>query len=51
MNLLQAGISDYPHEILKNAGVDLTSSKPIIAVADKMNRLMDKMEKIIENKQ
>jgi oligoendopeptidase F len=47
LSLLKAGNSDYPHEILKEAGVDLTSSEPIVAVAEKMNRLMDEMEEIL----
>jgi len=45
---LEAGNSDYPVEVLKKAGVDMTSPQPYIAVAEKMNQLMDEMEKMIE---
>ena len=51
LSLLKAGRSDYPHEILKNAGVDLTSPEPIVAVAEKMNRLMNEMEEILKKQQ
>lgn len=45
LNFLKAGSSKYPIEVLKDAGVDMTSSKPIKAVVNKMNSLLDEMEK------
>lgn len=46
-NLLRAGGSDYPNEILLRAGVDLTSPEPYRAVIRKMNAVMDEMEAIL----
>lgn len=48
-HFLKAGISDYPVEIIKKAGVDLLSAEPYNAVAEKLNELMDEMEKLISN--
>jgi oligoendopeptidase F len=47
LNLLRAGNSDYPYEMVKNAGVDLASPAPYRAVVARMNRIMDEMEKIL----
>ena len=47
LNLLRAGNSDYPYEMVKNAGVDLASPAPYRAVVARMNRIMDDMEKIL----
>ena len=46
-NLLRAGGSDYPNEILLRAGVDLTSPEPYRAVIRKMNAIMDEMETLL----
>ena len=45
---LEAGSSDYPINILKKAGVDLTSPKPILALVNRMNELIDQVEQMIE---
>ena len=47
MNFLKAGSSDYPLNILKAAGVDMNSEEPVLAVSDKMNAILDEMEKLI----
>lgn len=47
LNFLKAGSSDYPLNILISAGVDMNSEKPVLAVADKMNAILDEMEKLI----
>jgi oligoendopeptidase F len=44
LNFLKAGSSDYSINILKNAGVNMDSSEPIIATAQKMNEILDEME-------
>ncbi len=49
LNFLKAGSSDYPINILKNAGVDMTSPEPVLAVTRKMNEILDKMELLINN--
>jgi len=49
MDFLKAGNSDYPVEILKKAGVDMTSPAPYEAVAALLNELMDDMERILNS--
>jgi oligoendopeptidase F len=47
LNFLKAGSSKYPIEVLKEAGVDMNSPEPILAVVNKMNELLDQMEQIL----
>jgi oligoendopeptidase F len=47
LNFLKAGSSDYPINVLKNAGVDMNSLDPILAVTNKMSKLVDELEKLI----
>ena len=47
---LSTGSQDYPVELLKIAGADMTTSEPFEAVSRKMNYLMDELEKILEVK-
>jgi oligoendopeptidase F len=47
LNFLHSGNSDYPINVLKNAGVDMKTPKPIIAVTNKMNGLIDKLESLL----
>ncbi len=47
---LSAGGSDYPIEILKKAGVDMTTTAPFKETMNRMNRVMDEIEKILDNK-
>lgn len=46
LRLLRAGSSKYPIELLKDAGVDMTTSQPFEAAMREMNRIMDEMERI-----
>jgi oligoendopeptidase F len=46
-NLLRAGGSDYPYNLLKQAGVDLTKPEPYRALVSRMNAILDEMEKIL----
>ncbi len=48
LELLSAGGSDYPIELLKKAGVDMTTAKPFDLMMKKVNRVMDEVEKILE---
>ncbi|MFZ2493894.1 MAG: oligoendopeptidase F [Thermoanaerobaculia bacterium] len=41
---LSAGGSKYPIDLLKDAGVDMTSAEPLELTMKKMNRIMDEME-------
>lgn len=50
MEFLSAGGSDYPIELLKNAGVDMTGSQVFDTTISAMNKLMDEMEKILDRK-
>ena len=45
--LLSAGGSKYPIELLKDAGVDMTSDEPLELTIKKMNRVMDEIEKLL----
>ena len=47
LNLLKAGGSDYPYELVKRAGVDLASPAPYRALVARMNRIMDQIEAIL----
>ncbi len=47
MDFLKAGSSDYPINILKNAGVDMNSPEPILAVTKKMSQIIDEIENLI----
>lgn len=44
---LKSGGSKYPIDILKDAGVDMTTSKPLEATIQRFNELLDMMEKEI----
>jgi oligoendopeptidase F len=46
LQLLSAGGSDYPMELLKKAGVDMATALPLKATMIQLNRVMDEMEKI-----
>jgi oligoendopeptidase F len=45
--LLRAGGSKFPVDLLRDAGVDMTTSKPFDAAVAEMNAIMDEMEKIL----
>ncbi len=47
LELLSSGGSDYPVNLLKKAGVDMTTSDPFELTMKKMNRVMDEMEQIL----
>jgi oligoendopeptidase F len=44
---IAAGGSKYPIELLKDAGVDMTSREPLDLTIQKMNRVMDEMDKLL----
>ena len=48
MNLLKAGGSDYPVEIIKKAGVDLTNKESFMAVVKRVEFLVNELEKLLE---
>jgi len=48
---LSAGGSDYPIDLLKKAGVDMTTSDPFEKAMEAMNKVMDEIEKILDKKE
>jgi oligoendopeptidase F len=50
LTFLSAGGSKYPIDLLKEAGVDMTTDEPLELTMRKMNRVMDEMEKILAKK-
>ena len=48
MQFLSSGGSDYPINLLKKAGVDMTTSEPFELTMQRMNRVMDEIEKILD---
>lgn len=47
IEFLKAGSSDYPIEVLKKAGVDMTSSKPIEQACQVFEQLINEMENLL----
>lgn len=45
MGFLKSGGSKYPIDILKDAGVDMTTSKPLEATIKRFSELLDMLEK------
>ena len=50
IEFISSGGSDYPIELLKKAGVDMTSAEPFNKTMTAMNRTMDEIETILEKK-
>jgi len=50
LTFLSAGGSKYPIDLLKDAGVDMTTNEPLQLTLKKMNAVMDEMEKILAAK-
>ncbi|TCT22407.1 oligopeptidase F [Melghiribacillus thermohalophilus] len=48
VEFLKAGSSDYPIEVLKRAGVDMTSKQPILAALDVFEEKLNELEKLIK---
>jgi oligoendopeptidase F len=47
LDLLRAGASDYPYDLVKAAGVDLATTAPYQALFARMNGIMDEIEAIL----
>jgi oligoendopeptidase F len=47
LDFLGSGGSKYPIELLKDAGVDMTTDEPLDLTVRKMNQVMDEMEAIL----
>ncbi|WP_186575728.1 oligoendopeptidase F [Aquibacillus kalidii] len=46
---LKAGSSDYPIEVLKRAGVDMTEKAPILSALDVFEEKLNEMEKLLDS--
>lgn len=51
LDLLRAGGSRYPYELLKEAGVDLATPSPYRALEERMNWVMDEIEGILARRE
>jgi oligoendopeptidase F len=47
LTFLSAGGSKYPIDLLKDAGVDMTTDEPLDLTMKEMNRVIDEMERIL----
>lgn len=47
LDFLKAGSSDYPIEVLKKAGVDMTSKQPILDALEVFEEKLNEMEKML----
>jgi oligoendopeptidase F len=47
LTMLESGSSKYPIDLLKGAGVDMTTSSPFQAAMREMNAVMDQIEKLL----
>jgi oligoendopeptidase F len=50
LNFLSSGGSKYPIDLLKDAGVDMTSDEPLDLTVRKMNQVMDEIEAILSKR-
>jgi oligoendopeptidase F len=50
LKFISSGQTKYPIELLKDAGVDMTTDEPLELTVRKMNRVMDEMEKLLDKK-
>ena len=51
LSFLSSGSSDYPINLLKKAGVDMTSREPFTKAMQAMDRVMDEIEEILKRKE
>jgi oligoendopeptidase F len=47
MDMLRSGSNDYPIELLRKAGVDMTSPEPIITFIEVFEELVDEFEQVL----
>lgn len=50
LSVLKAGGSQYPYQLLKQAGVDLATPVPYQALIHRMDKIMDEVEKLLAEK-
>ena len=47
LKFISSGRSKYPIDLLKDAGVDMTTDEPLELTVKKMNRIMDEIDKLL----
>jgi oligoendopeptidase F len=50
LHMLASGSSKYPIDLLKGAGVDMTTSAPFKASIREMNTVMDEIDRLLRQK-
>jgi oligoendopeptidase F len=50
LRFISSGKSKYPIELLQDAGVDMTSDEPLELTVNKMNRVMEEVENLLDSK-
>jgi oligoendopeptidase F len=50
IEFISSGGSEYPIDLLKKAGVDMTTAEPFNKTMTAMNRTMDEIEEILDKK-
>jgi oligoendopeptidase F len=50
LKFISSGKSKYAIDLLRDAGVDMTTDEPLELTVKKMNRVMDEMEKLLDKK-
>jgi oligoendopeptidase F len=48
LRFISSGGSKYPIELLRDAGVDMTTDEPLELTVKKMNRIMDEIDRLVE---
>jgi hypothetical protein len=48
LKFISSGGSKYPIELLRDAGVDMTTDEPLELTVKKMNRIMDEIDRLVE---
>ncbi len=51
LKFTSAGGSKYPIDLLKEAGVDMTTDEPLDLTVKKMNRIMDEIERLLPHEE
>ena len=49
LTMLKSGSNDYPTELLKKAGIDMTSAAPIEATIEVFDKLVDQLEQALDD--
>jgi oligoendopeptidase F len=50
LRFISSGGSNYPIDLLKDAGVDMTTEEPLDLTVKKMNQVMDEIERLLEER-